>query len=59
MNAYDLATYIENCITVEPLIFKAIAKALREQADKAADLQTTVSFLEAECKALRGQLNEQ
>jgi O-succinylbenzoate synthase len=35
-----------------------IASTLRQQADKIADLQTTINFLEDECKALRGQVNE-
>jgi hypothetical protein len=34
------------------------AKMLVMQHEKIADLQTTISFLEAECKALRGQVNE-
>ena len=35
------------------------AKMLIMQHDKIADLQTTISFLEKECAALREQLNEQ
>jgi hypothetical protein len=33
-----------------------IATMLRTQADKIADLQTTINFLENECKALREQV---
>ena len=44
MNAYDFASYLESCIQVEPVIFKAISKQLRNQADRIADLETTVAF---------------
>ena len=58
MNSYDLAAWIEQYSAVENNpIMQAIAKKLRYQHDQIADLQTTVKFLEAECKALRGQVN--
>jgi len=34
------------------------AVMLRQQADKIADLETTIKFLQEECVALRSQLNE-
>ena len=44
MNPYDLASYLESCVEVEPLIFKSISKHLRKQADRIADLETTIAF---------------
>ena len=56
MNSFDLASWLDTCEKVEPVIFKVCAEKLRQQADKIADLQTTIKFLEEECKALREQL---
>lgn len=56
MNSFDLAAWLDDCQQVEPVIFKVCAQKLRQQADKIADQQTTIKFLEEECKALREQL---
>jgi hypothetical protein len=60
MNAYELAKYLEIIkvgFTTQNVCLQS-ATMLRVQAEKIADLQTTISFLESECKALRGQANE-
>jgi hypothetical protein len=62
MNAYELADelqgfgFLENDLNFCP--FQAQVDMLRMQAEKIADLQTTINFLENECKALRKQVNE-
>ena len=59
MNAYDLAAWVDQFIEINgenTPIMQVIAKKLRYQHDQIADLQTTVKFLEEECKALRKQL---
>ena len=61
MNSYDLAAWIEqyaDSASFNGNIFQIISKKLRYQADKIADLQTTVKFLEEECKAMRKQAND-
>lgn len=58
MNAHELATELEACFTKADWNVLEAATVLRQQAEKIADLQTTVSFLEDECKSLRGQVNE-
>jgi hypothetical protein len=60
MNAYELASYLKAFIADktdydQEYILNA-AQVLLFQAEKIADLQTTVSFLEEETKALRKQL---
>jgi hypothetical protein len=62
MNAYELAEYLKAFIADktdydQDYLLNA-AQILMFQAEKIADLQTTISFLEAECKALRKQINE-
>jgi hypothetical protein len=62
MNAYELASYLQAYVADKTdydqdyLLFAA--QGLILQADKIADLKTTVKFLENECKALREQVNE-
>lgn len=61
INAYELADYLDN--NVEAMLFTEQSKLdetavmLRHQADRIADLQTTIKFLEEECKSLRSQVN--
>lgn len=55
INAYELADYLE--VSPNMTVFKGAAM-LRHQADQIADLQTTIKFLEEECKSLRSQLND-
>jgi hypothetical protein len=60
MNAYELADSIDITLgkNVDVLnILKAVV-VLREQADQLADLQTTIKFLEEECKVLRIQITK-
>jgi hypothetical protein len=60
MNAYELADKLMSSLTMEYDCDKYMEQAatmLRYQADQIADLQTTIKFLEEECKALRGQVN--
>jgi hypothetical protein len=62
MNAYELADALDwvcenHLVGIGDADFKVTAIMLRHQADKIADLQTTIKFLEEECKALRGQVN--
>jgi hypothetical protein len=59
MNANELANALDEynkdgfpVYIVEKAVFK-----LRQQFDQIADLQTTIKFLEEECKTLRGQVN--
>lgn len=58
MNAYELAKELDACFTKADWNVLEAAAVLRQQADQIADLQTTISFLENECKALREQVNE-
>ena len=61
MNSYDLAAWLDEYSFLhdsEKAIFNVISKKLRYQTDKIADLQTTIRFLEEECKAMRKQANE-
>jgi len=62
MNAYGLAQHLQeyaNDITDYDKDYTIhAAQLLILQADAIADLKTTVSFLENECKALREQVNE-
>jgi hypothetical protein len=62
MNAYGLAQHLQeyaNDITDYDKDYTIhAAQVLILQADQIADLKTTVSFLESECKALRDQVNE-
>ena len=60
MNANEIANALDEynkdgfpVYIVEKAVFK-----LRQQFDQIADLQTTIKFLEEECKSLRGQVNE-
>jgi hypothetical protein len=57
-NAYKLADRLNRYASFNsaPLLFTKSANMLIEQAEKIADLQTTIKFLEEECKALRGQI---
>lgn len=60
MNAYELADKLQldkaRALSYVAAVVDS-ADMLRQQAEQIADLQTTVSFLEEECKALRGQVN--
>ena len=60
MTAYELANYLEiikKGFTTESVCSQA-AQMLRMQTEEIGDLRTTISFLEDELKALRGQVNE-
>lgn len=58
LNAMD-ANRMADLMDEGPLVPRSVAaKMLRMQYEKIADLQTTIKFLEEECKALRKQLNE-
>ena len=58
MNANNLAVYLEDITDSEESPYRQAATMLRQQFDQIADLQTTIKFLEEECKSLRGQVNE-
>jgi predicted house-cleaning noncanonical NTP pyrophosphatase (MazG superfamily) len=58
MNANELANKLMSNLTMEYDCDKYMEQAatmLRQQFDTIADLQTTIKFLEEECKALRNQ----
>jgi hypothetical protein len=59
MNAYELTDLLD--FDARTLNWKAFADAatmLRQQFDTIADLQTTIKFLEEECKTLRNQVTK-
>jgi hypothetical protein len=60
VNANNLADELDeyNNDGFPVLVVEQGAKMLRQQFDQIADLQTTIKFLEEECKALRSQLND-
>jgi hypothetical protein len=58
MNANNLAVYLEDITDSEESPYRQAATMLRQQFDQIADLQTTIKFLEEECKALRIQVNK-
>jgi len=60
MNANEIANALDEynkdgfpVYIVEKAVFK-----LHQQFDQIADLQTTINFLEEECKSLRSQAND-
>jgi hypothetical protein len=57
MNANELADKLEQGYWESGTREKS-ANMLRQQFDTIADLQTTIKFLEEECKALRSQINK-
>lgn len=60
VNANNLADELDeyNRDGFPVLIVEKAAIMLRKQFDQIADLQTTIKFLEEECKSLRSQLND-
>ncbi len=59
MNANELADYLDKCVVGNDNdVYKQAVNMLRKQFDKIADLQTTIKFLEEECKTLRNQIND-
>jgi hypothetical protein len=59
MNANELADYLDKCVVGNDNdVYKQAVNMLRKQFDKIADLQTTIKFLEEECKALRIQVTK-
>ena len=59
MNANNLAVYLEDITDSEESPYRQAATMLRQQFDQIADLQTTIKFLEEECKALRNQVTKE
>ena len=45
-------------LVVVATMMPKIKNLIDEQIEQIADLETTVKFLQEECKALRGQVNE-
>lgn len=60
MNANEIANQLDeyNKDGFPVLIVDKAASMLRQQFDTIADLQTTIKFLEEECKALRIQTSK-
>jgi hypothetical protein len=59
MNANELADKLESFwLTKNDDLLVESVTMLRQQFDTIADLQTTIKFLEEECKALRNQQAE-
>jgi predicted house-cleaning noncanonical NTP pyrophosphatase (MazG superfamily) len=62
MNANEIANKLMSNLTMEYDCDKYMEQAaamLRQQFDTIADLQTTIKFLEEECKALRNQVTKE
>jgi hypothetical protein len=64
MNANELADALDwvcenHLVGIGDADFKATSIMLRQQFDTITDLQTTIKFLEEECKARRNQVTKE